>query len=240
MTAPERTPAAAPDLPDLDFVVTGADQERFAAVPALRFGVEITRTGGGPVRSVSLTTALRIDVARRRYDPATQRALAELFGAAERWGTTLHPLTWTQTTLQVPAFDERTRVDVVVPCGYDTEIAVTKYLSAVRDGEVPLDFLFSGTVFYAGTGGGLRTARVSWSKDATYRMPATLWHELIGRYYPDSPWLRLPRETWERLDAYRVRHVLTDWDATVRSLLDHAETGDQTPTGDRDAHATAS
>ncbi|MCZ7433316.1 DUF6084 family protein [Streptomyces sp. WMMC1477] len=221
MTAPERTTAATPDIPDLSFAVTGVAQERFAAVPTLRFGLDVG-SDGVPVRSVSLTVAVRIDVVRRRYDPAEQRALAELFGVAERWGTTLHPLTWTQFTVQVPGFTDGTHVDLVLPCGYDSEIAVTKYLSAVRDGEVPLDFLFSGTVFYTDADGRLLTARVSWSKDATFGLPAELWHELIDRYYPQSPWLRLSRETWGRLAAYRERHVLTGWDETVRGLLDQA------------------
>ena len=35
-------------------------------------------------------------------------------------------------------------------------------------------------------------------------------------------WLRLPRETYDRLGAHRARHALGGWDATVRSLLDRA------------------
>ncbi|MBW1601921.1 hypothetical protein JJV70_07310 [Streptomyces sp. JJ66] len=216
-------------VPDLDFAVTGVTQERYAAVPTLRFAVELSRTGGGPVRSVSLTTALRIDVTRRRYDARARAALAELFGGADQWADGLRPLPWTQTTVQVPAFDTRTTTGLLVPCGYDTELAVTKYLKAVTDGDVPLDFQFSGTVFYDGPGGLLRTARVSWSKDAACRLPAALWHELVERYYPGSPWLRLSAETWARLDAYRARQVCTGWDEAVCRLLDAAEAPADTP-----------
>jgi hypothetical protein len=222
-------------IPDLTFAVTGAEPERFAALPTLRFRLEITRSGGGPVRSVSLTTAIRIDVARRRYGPEARRGLAELFGAPERWGSTMRPLVWTQTTVVVPPFDTSTTTDVTVPCGYDTELAVTKYLRAVRDGDVPLDFLFSGTVFFQGPEGLLRTARISWAKDTTYRLPAAMWHELTDRYCAGSPWLRLSRETYERLDDHRARHVLGSLDDAVRDLLDR---DDRDPLDQDDRAAT--
>ncbi|KUJ66528.1 hypothetical protein ACZ90_36020 [Streptomyces albus subsp. albus] len=219
MSLGRQATAPAPAVPDLGFTVTGVAPERFASIPTLSFRVEITRTGGGPVRSVSLTTAIRIAVTGRRYSAGEQRALADLFGAPERWGTTLRPLAWAQTTLTVPPFDDATTVELAVPCGYDTELAVTKYLQAVRDGDVPLDFQFSGTVFFASPQGSLSTARISWAKETGCRLPAALWHELMDRYYGGSPWLRLSRDTYEQLDAYRSCRMLTGWDETVRHLL---------------------
>ncbi|MXM65382.1 hypothetical protein GR925_18495 [Streptomyces sp. HUCO-GS316] len=222
MTAPPAL--SAPAAPDLAFAVTGAEEERFAALPTLRFGLDITRTGGGPVSSVALTAVLRIDVARRRYGPDAEEALRELFGAPEQWATGMRPLTWTRTTVHVPAFDERTTVQIPVECSYDTELAVTKYLRAVGDGDVPLDFLFSGTVFHRAPGsGGLTASRISWTDgDSRYALPAALWHSLTDRYHAGSPWLRLSRETYDRLDAYRARHVLGTPDDAVRALLDGA------------------
>jgi hypothetical protein len=226
MTGPYAGPGGTParhTVPALSFAVTGAEPERHAAVPTLRFEVRITRTGGGPVRSVSLTTAIRIDVTRRPYDQRERRALAELFGEPERWATTLRPLAWTRTTTVVPPFDAATTVGLPVPCTCDTELAVTKYLRAVPDGDVPLDFLFSGTVFFDGGDGRLRTAQISWAEDASYRLPASLWHGLIDRYFAGSPWLRLSRETYDRLDAYRARQVPGTWDDAVGALLDRAD-----------------
>ncbi|MFP8904686.1 DUF6084 family protein [Streptomyces atacamensis] len=226
MTAPYAKPAGAPSrhlIPALSFDVTGAEPERHAAVPTLRFDVEITRTGGGPVRSVSLTTAIRIDVTRRHYDQRARAALAELFGEPERWATTLRPLAWTRTTVVVPPFDGATTIGLTVPCACDAELAVTKYLRAVPDGEVPLDFLFSGTVFFDGGQGRLRTAQISWAEDAGYQLPAALWHALVDRYCGGSPWLRLSRETHDRLDAYRARWTLGTLDDAVGALLDRAD-----------------
>ena len=40
-----------------------------------------------------------------------------------------------------------------------------------EDGEIPLEFLFGGTVFYAGAGGGLQVQPISWAAEARYRLP---------------------------------------------------------------------
>ncbi|MDB1088532.1 DUF6084 family protein [Streptomyces sp. ACA25] len=220
---PGARPSRAGALADLAFAVTDARPQPFAAVPTVLFRLALTRTSGGPVRSVSLTTAVRIAVAGRRYDPRAQLAMAELFGTPERWATTLHPLAWTQATTVVPAFDETTTVDLPVPVTTDVELAVTKYFHAVREGDVPLDFLFSGTVFHTGPDGRLRTTQISWAKDTTYRLPARVWHDLIDRYHAGGTWLRLSGDVHDRLSAYRTRHALGDWNETIRDLLDEAQ-----------------
>jgi hypothetical protein len=215
--------AAAQASPDLGFTVALAEPVPFAAVPTLMFRVAITRSGGGPVRSVNLTTGIRIAATRRRYDTVPHSAMAELFGAPEKWGTNLRPLAWTQITTVVPPFDDSITVDLPVPCSTDAELAITKYFHAVRDGDVPLDFLFSGTIFHTAPDGALRTAQISWAKDTTYQLSAQLWHGLIDRYYGGSTWLRLSKDAHDRLSAYRARQVLPGWDETVHSLLDRAE-----------------
>ncbi|WP_111604300.1 DUF6084 family protein [Streptomyces sp. Amel2xB2] len=212
------------DVPDLDFSVTGARAAADSAVPALAFRLALRRTGGGAVRSVSLTTDVRIDVARRGYDGADPLVLARLFGQPEQWATSMRPLTWARVTTVVPAFDERTETDLQVPCSRDMELAVTSYFHGVREGEVPLDFLFSGTVFHDGPDGRLRTAQISWSKDAAFRLPAGLWQEVTGRYDGGTSWLPLSPGTYGELTAHRDRHALTGWDETVADLLSRTST----------------
>ena len=55
-----------------------------------------------------------------------------------------------------PGFTGQHRVELPVPCTYDFEVAAAKYLHALDDGEIPLLFLFSGTVFAKGDGGPAR------------------------------------------------------------------------------------
>ncbi|MEX2984168.1 DUF6084 family protein [Streptomyces sp. C36] len=210
------------DIADLSFAVTGARPLEHAAVPTLAFRLAVTRTGGGPVRSVSLTTDVRIAVERRRYREEERLALARLFGQPEQWATGMRPLTWARLTTVLPPFDDTTAVDLPVPCTRECELAVTAYFEAVRDADVPLDFLFSGTVFHTDAAGRLRTSQISWARECAYRLPAAQWHALTGRYFGGLSWLRVSQDTHARLGAYRARHALTDWDETVRTLLEGA------------------
>ncbi|MET7639923.1 DUF6084 family protein [Streptomyces sp. NPDC005438] len=223
------TPQARPDhrgghpVCDLDFEVLAPHPEAFAATPTLVFPLRLTRVGGGPVRSVTLNTTVRVDTARRRYDQATTERLYALFGAPHQWGRSLRPLTWVRATTVVPAFDETTTWDLSVPCEQDAELAATRYLTAVDEGEIPLDFLFSGTVFHDGEDGRLRTTQISWNKEAQHALPAETWRELVERYHPDQTWLRLPHEAYRRLRDHQARQALGDLGTTVHQLLDQAD-----------------
>ncbi|GAA3379056.1 DUF6084 family protein [Streptomyces sannanensis] len=205
-------------VPELAFTVTAVRPARLTAVPTLEFGLAVTREGGGPVRSVLLTTLIRIAPARRRYDHVHRLRLAELFGTPDRWAETLRPLVWTRLTTVVPPFDDRTEVTLAVPCTTDIQLAVAKYFRAVDHGEVPLDFLFSGTVFHSAPGSGLNTAQISWDSHTDFDLPAALWREATGR----TGWIPLSADSYDRLDDFRARHTLSSWDETANALLDRA------------------
>jgi Family of unknown function (DUF6084) len=209
--------------PDLAFSVEGAEPLRFAAVPTLSFRVGIERLSGAPVRSIALNVQIRIAATRRSYDRATQERLIELFGGPEVWGRGLRSLPWTHAIGQVAPFDDSTLLGLEVACTYDFEVAASKYLHALRDGDVPLELLFSGTVFYAGEEGRLQVALVPWEKEADYRMPIQVWRGMMDHYFPNSAWLRLNRDSFDRLYAYRSRNALPSWERTVDALLDEAE-----------------
>jgi predicted alpha-1,6-mannanase (GH76 family) len=46
---------------------------------------------------------------------------------------------------------------------------------------------------------------------------------MIDRYFPDTAWLRLGRDSFERLRAYRARHTLLTWEQAIDRLLDDAD-----------------
>jgi len=212
------SPLAGP-VPELAFTVLDAARVEHAAAPTLAFSLRIDCAGGHPVRSVLLDTQLQIGARRRRYDDSEHERLFELFGPPAAWGSTLRTLLWTRTSLVVPAFTGSTVVELPVPCSYDMEVLASKYLDALAGGEVPLEFLFSGTLFYAGAGGQLQAARISWEGDAEYRMPVRVWRETMDYYFPGSAWLRLDKERFDALCAYKARHAIPTWDATVDALL---------------------
>jgi hypothetical protein len=210
-------------VPDLDFRVEGAEVLEYAAVPSLLFKLRIENLEEEPIRSVSLNTQVRIAARQRHYEAVEQERLQELFGEPHRWGETLRSLLWTHTVLQVPRFSGSTVVDMPVTCTYDLEVVAAKYFYALKAGEVPLEFLFSGTVFYSVEGGRLQTARISWEKEAEFRLPVRLWKEMMEHYFPNSAWIRLHRDAFDELYDYKVRRGFLTWEATVEALLRASE-----------------
>ncbi|HEX5501867.1 MAG TPA: DUF6084 family protein [Thermomicrobiales bacterium] len=215
-------------MPDLRFSVAGAGVLAYAAVPTLRFTLDIANAGGEPVRSIALDAQIRIAAAQRRYTAEEQARLADLFGAADRWGETLGSLLWTHAAVQVPPFTGSTTVDLPVACTYDFEVVGAKYFHGLAEGEVPLEFLFSGTVFYDGERG-LQAVRIPWDKEARYRLPVSVWRETMEHYFPGSAWLRLRRDVFDRLYRYKTRQGLPTWEAALEALLWAGGEGDETP-----------
>jgi Family of unknown function (DUF6084) len=228
MAVPEHLGAAfapgAGAVPELNFTVLGCEPLPHAAAPTLRFSLAID-AGGAAVRSVMLGVQIRIAATQRGYSEAEQAQLGDLFGAPQRWKDTLGGLLWTHSTVVVAPFQSATVVDLLVPCTYDFDVAAAKYLSGVRDGEIPLELLFSGTVFYAGGDGALQINRISWNAEATHRLPVSVWRETMDHYFPASAWLRLERDTFDRLVAFRARGSLTSWEAVFDALLAAHEEG---------------
>jgi hypothetical protein len=188
-----------------------------AAVPTLRSALRIESSA--PVRSLSLNVQVRIAATRRRYSDREEEGLAELFGRPEQWGRNLRSLHWVNLALNVPGFSDSTLVELPVTCTYDLEVTGARYMHALEGGEVPLEFLFGGTLFYDGPGGRLQARPVSWDQEADYRLPVAAWREMMDRYFPGSAWLRLRKDEFDRLHAYRARHSLLTWEATVDALL---------------------
>jgi hypothetical protein len=209
-------------MPDLNFHIESAGVLEFAAAPSLLFRVRIENRGGEPIRSITLGTQIRIGANRRQYAPEEKERLWEVFGQADQWATTLQSLLWTHTTVLVPAFTGSAVVDMPVPCTYDFEVVSAKYFHSLEDGDVPLEFLFSGTVFYAGERG-LQVVQISWEKEAQFRMPVLLWKQMMEQYFPNSAWLRLQRDVFDRLYRYKADNGLPTWEAALERLLPTSE-----------------
>jgi hypothetical protein len=203
---------------DLHFAIEGAEVLAYAAAPSLAFKLRVENRGGEPVRSVLLRTQIQIVPARRGYSPDEQAALYELFGRPAHWGTSLKTMLWANTVELLPGFSGSTLVDLPVACTYDFEVASAKYFHGVEDGEVPLEFLFSGSVFYDGPAG-LQVEQIPWDREAGYRLPIRLWQEMMARYFPNSAWLRVHRDVFDRLYAYKARWGLANWDMALERLL---------------------
>jgi len=204
--------------PQLEFSIEEAGVLEPSAVPTLRFALRITAPEAASIRSLALNTQIRIAATRRRYDNLSEQRLFELFGAPEQWSRSLRSLHWTNVPLQVAPFTGTTLVDLPVPCTYDLDVTAARYFHALTDGEVPLEFLFSGSLFYA-TENGLRVAPLAWDREAEVRMPVAVWRAAMDRHFPDSAWLRISRKSFDALHAYKARNAMMSWEEAVESLL---------------------
>ena len=210
-------------MPDLDFRVEDASVIPFAAAPLLGFQVAIANSGDEPVFSVALRCQIRIEANRRRYSLADQENLVDLFGEPDRWAQTLRSLLWTNVTATAPEFTKATKIEVQVPCTFDFNVAATKYFHGLGSGDIPLCFLFSGSIFYNAGDGVARVAPIPWSKESRFLLPARTWRDLMDMYYPNSAWLRLRRDVFERLYLRKIQNGITSWEAVIESILDQCE-----------------
>lgn len=213
-------------MPALTFEVTGVEALAHSALPTLIFQLRVTnRPMDEWLSSVLVRCQIQINAPRRGYSADAKKRLVELFGEAERWGVTLRPLLWTHANVVVPRFRDAVTVDLAIPCTYDFDVIATKYMDALEDGEIPLTFLFSGTVFYEDTASGsLQVAQIPWEREAAYRLPVAVWRELIATYFPNTAWLRLPKDVFDRLRQYKVDGGYVSVDAALTSLLDLSAT----------------
>jgi hypothetical protein len=208
-------------MPDLQFRIESAEAVLYAAAPMLAFRLQVEdRSRAETIHSIALHAQIQIEAPRRRYSTAEQERLVDLFGEPSRWGQTLRPMLWTHADVTVPAFSEPVAVDLHVPCLFDFNLAATKYFYGLEDGEIPLIFLFSGSCFYAGARGGLEIAPIPWSKEARFRLQAATWREMMELYYPNSAWLRIRQDVFDRLCRYKAQAGVATWEEALERLLE--------------------
>ena len=113
----------------------------------------------------------------------------------------------------VPPFDGRHRRRRSPSRALTTSTSPRPIPRRAADGEIPLELLFSGTVFYAGAGGALQINRISWNAEAGLPPARRDVAGDDGPLLPERAWLRLDREAFDRLVAFRAQRALTSWEA---------------------------
>jgi Family of unknown function (DUF6084) len=209
---------------ELAFDCIGAHPDKYAVAPSMSLTLRIAETTGIKVDAIALRCQIRIEPTRRRYSDAEAERLNDLFGDTKRWAETLRPLQFTTVSVMVPGFAGSTDLDLPVMLSYDLEIGSVRYFAGLESGEIPLLLLFSGTVFST-AGGRLQVQQVPWSKEASYRLPVSVWREAIDAHFPNSAWIRMNLQTLDELQQFKTREALPTWDATLAVLLARAADG---------------
>ncbi|MBA2282156.1 MAG: hypothetical protein H0W25_13140 [Acidimicrobiia bacterium] len=202
-------------------VLSGAP-DPYAAAPTLLLKLRLTRTEAEPVHAMVLRAQIRIEPQLRRYSPAEEERLVELFGEAPRWGDTLKPFLWTHVSTTVAEFTGTLDIDLPVPCTYDFEVAAAKYLHGLGDGEIPIVLLFNGTIF-GYRDGRLVVEPIAWNVEASHRLPVSVWRATMDSFFPDSGWIRVRRDTLDALTRFKADRALPSWEDAFERLLKEAE-----------------
>lgn len=170
-------------MPDLSFAINAVWVRPFAAVPTLVFEIRIVNAVvDEEVYTAALRCQIHIEGGQREYGKETE---GELY--------------WMTVVVPVPRFTAETIVELPVACHEDHIPAVGRYFHAVRDGVVPLAFLFSGTLFYQGPDGGVKAGLLDWEKEAGFSMPAGMWQVMMDMYFPNVRWLAVRNELFDKL-----------------------------------------
>jgi hypothetical protein len=211
-------------MPDLNFQVTSVTPVAHGLTPLLHFKLQITNTPESEtIHGALLNAQIQIQSPLRGYNAREKEKLNDLFGTPDRWGQTLRNRLWTHSNATVRSFTGGTEAFLQVQCTYDLNLAATKYFYALEEGDVGLLFLFSGTVFYAAPDGQFQAQQISWNKECVYRMPVSAWREIMEEHYPNSAWLYLHRDSFDRLYAYKRHNGLATWEQTIDQLLPQME-----------------
>jgi hypothetical protein len=206
---------------DLTFDCIGVQAERYAVTPTMSLALRISETSGQRIDTIALRCQIRIEPARRRYTPDEEERLRDLFGETTRWADTLKPLQFTNISTMVTSFTGSTEIQLPVNFTYDLEIGSGRYFASLEAGEIPLLLLFSGTIFSV-VDGRMQVQQVPWSKEATCRLPVSVWREAVDVHFPNMAWITMSRNTLVGLERFKTERALPTWDATLSALLGEA------------------
>jgi hypothetical protein len=194
------------DVPDLAITVEKAEVAPFGASPTLSFKLRVSNANPSEtIHSVVLRCQVQVEMDRRRSSGS------DLVTQTEEWSRTARRVPWTNVSIVVPQFTGATTVDLEVPCTFGFSVAAAKYFNGLADGDIPVFLVFSGTTFYADPTGALGIAPVASDTESSFRLPLTVWNDMMDEYYPNRTWLGLRQELFDQLRHYTVRHVTPAW-----------------------------
>jgi hypothetical protein len=69
----------------------------------------------------------------------------------------------------------------------------------------------------------LQVAQISWTKETKYRLPVSVWREMMEIYYPNTAWLALRRDVFDRLHQYKISSGIPTFEQALEKLLSSDE-----------------
>ena len=72
----------------------------------------------------------------------------------------------------------------------------------------------------------MQVAPISWEQEARYKLPVKIWREMMDTYYPNSVWINLHKDVFERLYRYKMQHGLLNWEQALERILAERSRGE--------------
>ena len=224
-------------MSELTFAVLDIVAEPYAAAPTCSPpGCGSRRAPASPCTRIALRCQVRIEPQRRRYDDAEEPALLDLFGDRDRWSHDAQAVPVDAVQHHGPGLHRRDRGRPAAARAPTTSRSpASKYLHALRDGEIPLVLLFSGTVFTRGATG-FASSRC---RGTARRATGCRWRsggDLMDAYFPNTGWMRLrPRHASTRSRTTGRRAASPPGTTRSTALLAEAAAGAGEPAVSLDA-----
>ena len=96
-------------------------------------------------------------------------------------------------------FRARSTTDLPVPCTFDFNVAPPNISTPSRTATCRFVSNSAGRFFMPASNGTLQIDQIGWDKEARFPASRHLWREMMDHYYPNSAWLRLRRDAFDRL-----------------------------------------
>ena len=111
-------------------------------------------------------------------------------------------------------------VDMQVPCTFDFNVAATKYFAGLDGRRDSAEHALQRYRLLCPRRQPIAGRSHLVGKRGTITLPVTLWREMMESYYPNSVWLNLHRDVFERLYRYKMQHGIPTWEQALEQVLD--------------------
>jgi len=61
--------------------------------------------------------------------------------------------------------------------------------------------------------------QISWSREASYRLPLAVWQDMMARYFPNTAWIHMHKDVFDQLYQYKAALGLPTWEEVIVHLL---------------------
>ena len=208
-------------MPDLSFQVEGVEVVANAATPLLAFKLRLSDANPEQtIHTVALRCQIQLEVTRRKYTAEDQERLARSVWRTQPLGPD-PAKSFVDARQSGRAFVHREQPWSIFPCRVRS---ISMWLppnisTGWRTGKCRFACSSAAPFSMPVREGSLQVAPISWDKEARFKLPVKIWRDMMESYYPNSAWLCLHKDAFDRLYQYKVTHGIPTWEEVLESII---------------------